>query len=81
VPETPTELPAIQLAINVQPRGKNQAWVEFAFVTPLNMFSIAFPPDQAEAIADNLPEAIRSAVSECRRVASGLILSNEMPKE
>lgn len=79
--EPTNEIPAIQLAINVQPRGKGVAWVEFAFVTPLNMFSIAFPPDQAEAIAENLPAAILSAVKECKRVASGLVIANDIPKE
>jgi hypothetical protein len=48
--------------------------VGLQFSTALDVYVVAFPPDQAITMADNLPEGLRNAAQECQRQATGLIL-------
>jgi hypothetical protein len=68
------------LSVALQPRPGGKAWVELQIATPLNLFSVAFPPEQARELGVQLPSALIAAAEECDRVASGIILSTEMPE-
>lgn len=78
---TEPRMPAIQLNVNTQERAEGVAWVAIEIGTPLNFYSVAFPIEQAEAIADHLPGLIKKAIAECERLASGLVIANSIPKE
>jgi hypothetical protein len=80
-PETPEPspqaTPGVMLHVTIQNRPNGQApWVGLQFSTPYDSYVVAFPPDQAEMIARDLPEGLRNAIQECRQQASGLILPN-----
>lgn len=71
----------LQLAVTPQPRPDKQVWVQISVQTPVNFYAFSVPPDMAETMADELPEILRNAVSECKRQMSGIVIAQEMPKE
>lgn len=72
------EAPVLPVSFAIHANG---AKVEFQFSTPVNLYAISFTPEQAEAMADELPNVLRDAAKQCKQNASGLVVANTIPKE
>lgn len=59
----------------VQQRPDGKYWGSLTITTDLTAFVIAMPPDGLDALADQLPDALRQCAAEARRLDSGIILA------